>query len=363
MKILIDILHPAHVHLFKNLINELKGKGNSPLITVKGIPAAKELLGLYNIPYIEIGSKSDTIKGKFVNQFKYDLKLRKIVNDNKIDLAIGSSITIAHVSKISKTKSIVLDDDDDEVQPLMVKYGHPFADLILSPDVLKGKRKKKETIYYSGYHELAYLHPKRFTPDKSVLNQAGISEGEKYFVLRFNSFKAHHDIGEQGLSIENKRKIVKILSEYGKVFITTERTIDPEFEQYRISIPPHEIHSFISYSTMLIGDSQTMTSEAAVLGVPSIRSNSFVGRISYLEEEEHKYGLTFGFKPNESEKLFIKLKELLTNPNLKEEWKEKRKKLLEDKIDVTAFLFWFVEYYPESVKMMKEKPDYQNRFI
>ena len=55
---------------------------------------------------------------------------------------------------------------------------------------------------------------------------------------------------------------------------------------------------------MFIGDSQTMTSEAAVLGTPAIRCNSFVNRISYLEEEENTYELTFGFKPEDSLKMF-----------------------------------------------------------
>lgn len=362
MSFLVDIGHPCHVHLFKNLYRIFVDKGDAPLVTVRDIPAAKTLLKFYEIPYLALGSKSDFIKYKLVNQIKYDLRLRKIVTDHNIKLAFGSSITIAHVSKISKAHSIVFDDDDDEVQPLMTKFGHPFADFILSPDALKNKRKKKETIYYAGYHELAYLHPNRFSPDAAVLKEAGLKEGEKYFVLRFNSFKAHHDIGVQGLSIENKRKLVNMLSEHGKVFITTEREIDPEFEKNKISIPAHKIHSFLSYATMFLGDSQTMTSEAAVLGVPSIRSNSFVGRISYLEEEEHKYGLTYGFKPDDSERMFSKIKELLAMPDLKEVWQEKRKRMLGDKIDVTAFFVWFVENYPESVRVMKTNPDYQYKF-
>lgn len=362
MKLLIDISHPSDVHFFKNFSKEFGCKADSLLVTVRDIPSAKELLKKYEIPFIDLGNKSDTIKGKIFNQIKYDFKLWKIAIENKIDLAIGVSITIAHVSKMNKMKSLVFDDDDDEVQPFMIKFGHPFADLVLSPDVLKNKRRKEETIYYAGYKELAYLHPNRFTPDKSVLREAGLKESEKYFVLRFNSFKAHHDIGEKGLSIESKRKVISLLSEYGKVFITTEREIDPEFKQYKISIPYHKIHSFLNYSTMLIGDSQTMTSEAAVLGVPSIRSNSFVGRISYLEEEEHKYGLTFGFRPDQSDKMFEKINELLKYSNLKEKWQEKRKKLLADKIDVTAFMVWFIQHYPESVRVMEENPDYQYIF-
>ena len=36
--------------------------------------------------------------------------------------------------------------------------------------------------------------------------------------------------------------------------------------------------------------------------------------------------------------------------------------MLADKIDVTAFLVWFVENYPQSFQIMKENPDYQLRF-
>ncbi len=42
--------------------------------------------------------------------------------------------------------------------------------------------------------------------------------------------------------------------------------------------------------------------------------------------------------------------------------REKGKKMLADKIDVTAFMVWFVEDFPESFKIMKSDPDYQLRF-
>jgi len=258
-------------------------------------------------------------------------------------------------------KSILLDDDDSEVQPLMAKFGHPFADNILSPDVLSFEN-KKNAIYYPGYHELAYLHPNRFTSDPSVLSEMGLSENETFFIMRFNVFKAHHDVGARGLSIEQKCRIIKILEKQGKVFITTEREIEPEFKQYKIKVSPEKIHSLLYYAKMFVGDSQTMTSEAAVLGTPAIRCNDFVGRISYLEEEEHKYGLTFGFKPDQFKEMILKIDELLPLPDLKEVWAKKREKMLADKIDVTAFMVWFVENYPESVQIMKKNPEFQNRF-
>ena len=360
MNVLIDINHPAHVHLLRNVFFLLKEKGHEVTVVVKEIPSAMRLLDLYGIPYINIGRKDDELMKKGLDQLVYDRRMLNIVRERHVDLGIGSSINIAHVSKLSKMKSIILDDDDDEVEPLFVKFGHPFADTILSPR--DTPRKSKKTLYVHSYHELAYLHPNRFIPDTSVLEDAGIKEGEPYFILRFNAFKAHHDVGVVGLTIENKRRLVNYLKTKGKVFITTERDIDDEFKSYQLKVSPDKAHSLMYYATMLVGDSQTMTSEAAVLGTPAIRCNTFVGRIHYLEEEEHKYGLTYGFRPEQSEAMFQKIDELLAMPDLKQEWQRRRQKMLSEKIDYSAFLTWFIENYPNSLEVMKSNPDYQFRF-
>lgn len=362
MKILIDIGHPAHVHLYRNFITEMEYLGHDFLVTVKNVAASKHLLERFRIPYIQIGDKSDSISGKAVNQLRYDWKLGCLARRNRIDVGMGTSITIAHVSSMTKMRSVVFDDDDDAVEPFFACFAHPFVDYLLSPDVLRGQRRKKSTFYYPGYHELAYLHPKRFTPDPKVLDEIGVKPGDEYYLLRFNAFKAHHDIGVAGLGIEEKRKLVRVLSARGKVFITMERDIDHEFEQYKLRISPEKVHSLLSFATMFIGDSQTMTSEASVLGIPSIRANSFVGRISYLEEEEHRYGLTYGFRPDQTNAMFSKIDELLAMEGLKEEWQRRRRIMLADKIDVTAFMVWFVENLPKSAKVMRENPDYQKNF-
>jgi predicted glycosyltransferase len=360
MNFLIDIAHPAHVHLFRNVYFLLKDRGHQVYVTVKNIPSAIQLLNIYHIPYYNIGNKKDSIFEKGVEQLLYDIKVLGIVKRKNIQVGFGSSITIAHVSKLSRMKSIIFDDDDDEVEPLFAKYAHPFSNVVLSPDC--AIRKTKKLVQYAGYHELAYLHPNRFTPDEMVLAEAGLTTDDTYFLLRFNSFKAHHDIGVKGLSIENKRQLIDYLSSKGKVFITTERNIDDEFKKYQLKISPEKVHSFMYYATMLIGDSQTMTSEAAVLGTPSIRCNSFVGRISYLEEEEHKYGLTYGFLPDNYSQMQAKIESLLSMNDLKQQWVEKRKIMLNDKIDVTAFQLWFIENYPKSGQIIKNDPLYQLNF-
>lgn len=363
MKVLIDIGHPAHVHLFRNLYFELLEKNHKVILTVKdNLISAKELLDIYKIPFLSIGSKSDNLISKALKQVAYDFKIAKIVYKNEIELGIGTSINLAHASKISKMKSVVLDDDDDEVQPLFTKFAHPFCDTLLSPSALIGHRKKSETIFYAGYHELAYLHPNKFQPDKRVLKEADMQEGEKYFVLRFNSFKAHHDIGIHGLSIENKRKLIELLKPQGKIFITSERELEPEFEEYRINIKPHNIHSFLYYSTMFIGDSQTMTSEAAVLGTPALKCNTFAGKLSVPNELEKKYELCYSYLPEHFNDLIVKAETLLKIDKIKQIWKIRKEKMLEEKIDVSSFLIWFVENYPHSLKEFKTDLNIQEKF-
>ena len=87
--------------------------------------------------------------------------------------------------------------------------------------------------------------------------------------------------------------------------------------KYRLKINPLDIHHVITFASLYIGDSQSMAVEAAMLGVPSIRFNDFAGKISVLEELEHKYGLTYGIKTDQPERLFEKINELLAMPNLK----------------------------------------------
>jgi predicted glycosyltransferase len=113
---------------------------------------------------------------------------------------------------------------------------------------------------------------------------------------------------------------------------------------------------------MFLGDSQTMTSEAAILGTPALKCNTFAGKLSVPNELEEKYGLCYSYQPNAFDQFMNKAKELSETPNLKEAWAEKRQKFLNDKIDVTAFMVWFIENYPKSAKIMKENPDYQYRF-
>jgi predicted glycosyltransferase len=120
------------------------------------------------------------------------------------------------------------------------------------------------------------------------------------------------------------------------------------------------MHDAIAFAGMVFGESATMATEAAVLGVPAIYLDN-TSRL-YTKEIENKYGLIFNFSESEKDQVnaIEKAIEVLQKP--KRVWEEGRRKLLDDKINVTDFLVWFVENYPESISQIKKDPAYQLKF-
>ena len=363
--ILVDIGHPAHVHLFRYFINEMEARGHKVFVLARNVESITRLLKIYNIPFTTTGSKPDSIFMKYLIQVSVILKTILFVRKNKIDIGIGISMTLPIVARFTGIKVIGLDDDDTAITPVYAKFINK-SDAVLTPDALAHEKRGLNHIAYPSYHELAYLHPQRFTPDSAVLSEAGVKPGEVFYVLRFNAFKAHHDKAARGLNLDQKRRLIGLLQKYGRVFITSEKQIEPEFEMFRLPVSPEKIHSLLYYSTLFAGDSQTMTSEAALLGIPAFKCNSFAGKLSVPGEIENKFQLCFSFLPDNFEQMLQQIEDFLSTPSLKDTFKMRRSRMLEEKIDLTAFLVWFIETYPVSGKkiiitgdfsMFFQKPD------
>ncbi len=336
MNILFDISHPAHVHLFKHVIRQLQKLHHGVYVTAKEQPAITVLLDRYCIDYKIVAKKKNDLAGKLFSYLGVLVKTYFFVKEKKIDKALGVSMSLPLVGKISSMKTISLDDDDQKQTPVFAFFAN-MADVVLTPETLAFEKRNKRHITHPSYHELAYLHPARFTPDENVRRKLKVEKGEDYFILRFNSFTAHHDINQKGLSYAQQLELLDVLKKKGKVFISTE-DLDSSFKEYRLPIGAEEMHSAMYYAKMFVGDSQTMTSEAAVLGTPALKCNSFAGKLSIPNELENKYGLCYSYLPEDFDKLLEKLDTLLKKENLNEEWKKKRERLLKDKVDLSEYL-------------------------
>lgn len=340
-----NIGHPAHVHMFKNLMWELEKKGHEIMITARSKDVTIDLLRAYNFDFYVVGDNKTTIVDKLLNYLKIVNRMYKVARKFNPDILIGASgdLYVAQVSKLLKKPSIIF--EDTELETTVKWFFEPFVTTICTPNSFEKNLNPKKHVKYNGYKELAYLHPNYFVPDPSVLEMLNLSQGDEFILLRFVAWEAGHDLGHRGISLEMKEKIIDNLVKEYKVFISSESELPQKLERYKIRIPPHMIHDVIYYAKMLIGDSQTMTTEAGILGTPAIRCNSFVGErdMSNFIELEEKYRLIYSFKDNH--KALKKALELLKNKDINDLWLKKRSKLLNEKEDVTKFMVNLVEEF------------------
>ena len=360
--IIIDIGHPGHYYLFRDIARHFISQNETVVITGRHNPFIRSLLNDGGFDFHSFGKKKNNIILKYLTQVNNIIRAYRLIRSERISLGLGVSMTLPLISKYTSSfKTIAFDDDDRDATPTYAKYAN-MADVIMTPAALAHEKRGDHHLTYPGFHELVYLHPKRFTPDENILERLGVKNGEPYFVIRFNSFKAHHDIGEKGLSQEQKKAIIERLSGEGRIFISTEGDPGPDFEQYKLPVRPDEIHSVLYYAKMFVGDSQTMTSEAAILGTPALKCNTFAGRLSIPNELENKYGLCYAFFPGRFEQMMTRMNELLRMPGLKEEWQRRRQVMLAETIDVASFLIWFIGHFPQSRNEYRNDPVFWKRF-
>lgn len=360
---LFSLCHPAHFHMFKHTMHVLYEAGNKVIVVIRPKDVLEQLCINEDVPYLKTGNRQEK-RGKASQAIEVcdrTIEIARIVKREKPCMLIGSDGVMAYLGTLFRTPSFEFFEDDYDIIKLYAWTFFPFYSDLVCPNVTNPGRWKKKKTGYEGYQKLAYLHPNWFTPDKSVVEKY-FSADRPYFLLRFAKLNAHHDDGIGGINTEVAQHLIDLLSPHGDVYITSERELEPQFEKYRLNINPLDIHHILAFAKLYVGDSQSMAVEAAMLGTPSLRFNDFAGKIGVLEELEHKYELTFAIPPSDPERLYAKVDELLSIPDLKETFQQRRQKMLTEKIDVTAFFTWFIENYPESRKIMKENPDYQWRF-
>jgi predicted glycosyltransferase len=330
--ILIDVGHPAHVHLFRGAAARWQAQGHTILFTALDREIILDLLKIYNLPYRVTYKRRKGKLALFAELALRTVSTYRIARAFQADLFISfGNPTVGLPAKLMRKPYIAFTDTEHAVeQHTLFK---PFATLIATPDVFTRDLGAKQ-VRYAGYHELAYLHPDEFTPDPRELESLGLKPSERFFVVRFVAWGASHDIGEHGFTGEDKQKLLRELSKQGRVLLSVESgEIDPEFAPLVTTFPPEKVHHLLAFATMYIGEGGTMASEAAVLGTPAIFVNTL--KMGYVLDERD-YGLLFLF--TEGHQVLDKVRELLAMPDLKSVWAERRARLLADKINPTPWL-------------------------
>jgi predicted glycosyltransferase len=333
----------------------MEQKGHEIRFTCRDKEFEIYLLKKYGFRYKSFGKKYKKLLGKLFGLIKFDLLSTLTALKFRPDIFMShGSMYLAHASFFLRKPHISFEDTFNMEQ---VKLYSPFTEVIFVNNFSEPPLKSDNVVVYSGYHELAYLHPNWFTPNRDIFEILKLNEGEPYVIVRFVSWDASHDVGQGGLTLEYKRRLIETLSKQIKIFISSEGELPENLKPYQIKIPPDRMHDALAFATLFIGEGATMASESAILGTPSIYINT-LNPLTIREQEE--YGLLFNYR--NAEGVLEKALELLNRTDLKEEFQLKRERLLSDKIDVTAFTIWFIENYPESHKVLQKNSKYQLRF-
>jgi len=357
--------HPSQYLFLRETIKRLQKYDNSNIsILIKTKDVLEKLLINDGYDYINIlpRERGPSKLSIIVSLLRRELKLLPVLLQTKPDLLIGTDASLAQLGWLLNIHRITITEDDYSVIKYLANLTYPFTQTILCPQVCNVSKWEYKKAGYNGFMKLGYLHPNVFKPDDAIISQYGLAN-DKFVLIRLARLSAHHDFGVKGIGGVLLDQLISIIQNKGyKVLISSEADVDEKFKPLLLRINPSDIHHILAKSSLLISDSQSMSVEAAMLGIPSLRYSSFAGQISVLEELEHVYKLTYGIKAGQESALLSKLNLLLDLENLSQVFQRYRQKMLADKIDVTSFLVWFLGNYPKSFEMMKDNPDYQWNF-
>ncbi|MFP8953654.1 DUF354 domain-containing protein [Natrialbaceae archaeon A-arb3/5] len=336
MRVVVTIQHPGHVHFFRNAIAELESRGHEIHVFAREKGVAVDLLEAYDIEHEVLAGGADSMLSLAAVQAAYETHLLRRVRriDPDVITAIGG-VAAAHVATALRTRCLVF--YDTEHATLITKLGYPFADVVCTPSCYRGDIGSKQ-VTYSGYHELAYLHPDLFDPDPSTLEAVGLAPDETFAVVRLSNWNATHDVGHGG--VDEPREVIERLEAAGAtVLLTAEGEPPADLASYQLTTPPERMHDLLAYADVVVGEGATTAAEAAVLGTPAVYVNSL--SLGYTDELE-EYGLLYSFNDDDRHERALETAVSIVESDAGV-WERRREQLLGERIDVTSFVVRSIE--------------------
>lgn len=338
MKYIFELNHPKHYYQFKYVMQILKSRGHEISVLARDKDVLLNVLQEEHVGYTVFGKHRKTMMSKVLGTFGLMFKYIAIVKEQRPDVFVSKASWYGSaMAKIFHKKSVIF--PDSEVVKVTNRYVVPMCTKVVTPDSFRLDYGSKH-YRIKGIFEDCYLSPHVFQADEAVVEKYGLKR--PYAVVRFVGWFANHDVGKSGFNQREKEELVQAISKNMNVYISSENDLPDELEPYRLPTPASVIHDVLSFADLYIGDSQTMASEAALLGTPAIRSNSFVGPndMSNFIMLQEKYGLLYNVaEPAEA----ISLATDMSKNSRKVEWMEKRDKYYAQVGDCNAQIVELIE--------------------
>src|SRR6056297_2379084 len=219
MKCLIFANTPAHIHLYKHVVEELRARGHDVLVLGRDYGCTVELIEWYDLPH-EVYGYCATAKGSlFARLPAHYARALYHVNRFDPDLIFGMGGYAAHTAALTRTPSVLV--LDSESTGLDHAVSTPLARAVLTPDTFRKDLGENHHVF-PGFKECAYLHPEVYESNSSIRERLGVDADEPYAIVRLNAFGSHHDVGEGGIDEADCRELIDSLAERATVFVSDE---------------------------------------------------------------------------------------------------------------------------------------------
>ncbi len=333
LRILFDLVHPADVHFFRYAVIELMARGHEVLLTSRAKDVTIELLDGYDLPHTVASRQGRGRFGLFNELVIRNFALATITKKFKPDLLIANnSPNVSHIGFLFRRPSCIFDDTEINVHSRwLFKF---FVHEIHTPQCHQLNLGAKQN-RYPGYHQLAYLHPDLFQPDCRVPSSYGLDTGRPLIVFRLVHWGASHDLGVPRMSDKQKVELVELARRYGQVVVTAEGKVPEQLQGDILKIRARDMHQLLAGATCVIGESATMCTEAACLGIPSVLIDVF-GR-GYTDDIQQRYGLITRCSPLHWNDVIDAVTPLLTGDIDQTSLAQGHRRLIADHINVAEY--------------------------
>lgn len=327
---------PAHVHLYKHAVATLRDSGHDVSILAREYGCTVDLLDWHDLSHTVYGPCGTTRWSLLGRLPEHYVRIARHARAFDPDLIFGMGAYAAHAGALTRTPSVLL--LDSEPTGLDHTISMPFARTIVTPAAFR-KDLGSNHYVFDGFKECAYLHPNVYEPSADARKRLGLAPEERYVLVRFNAFGSHHDVGHGGFSTDERRELIRRLAEHATVFVSDEGSdlaLD-SLPARQFDIHPALLHDVLADASLLVADTQTMVTEAALLGTPAIRSNSFVGPEdmgNFVELEAN--GLVYNLQTFDD--VLWTAEDVLRQSDIEREWKRKRDQYVSELVDPTQII-------------------------
>jgi uncharacterized protein len=290
MRIWIDMTAPAHVLVFRPVIERLRADGHEVAVTARDYAQTLDLLELHEVDHLTFGRHGGASRArKLVSLVTRTNFMRRFGSRGRFDLAIAhGSNDLALAAAMLRIPAANTFDYEFAVQQHNV--GCRLARRVLTPDRIPPERLERygvgpgKLVQYPGLKEEYYLHD--FAPDTTVPERLGVDQDRVLVVFR----------PPPDVSLYHRKsnplfpQVLEYIGRRGDVHAAVLPRTAAQRDYVRglglpsVLVPDRAVdaQSLIALSDLVISAGGTMNREAVALGTPVY--TTYGGRLGGVDE-------------------------------------------------------------------------------